>query len=301
VSAAHALTFSIDAGPAGTSFPAGTSNNAELGPGPIGGPPIVVTAAAALGILAAPPDELDAFTYSVKPGGPLYFSVDRPTVGVAGVAPDVFSESAISQVSADIYLAPAPGLAAGPNALSRNQHVLGLLPAILPGVPLVAPDDNIDALDMFPTAPILFSLATGNAGGFSGADVLAVGVGPVPVISSGFAALGLVAGDDIDALHRDPVSGTLFFSLIPGSPSLGGVANPACPAPGACSAADVFTVVPGAGPFGLFATAASLGLVPATDNVTAIAFVPEPSSSLLLALGLTGLAALRRRSDLRRA
>lgn len=288
-----ATLFSIDAGPAGTTFPLGISNNAVLGPGPVGGPPVVVTAPAALGLLPAPPDEVDAFTYSAPANSALYFSVDRPTVGVPGAPPDVFSESVVSQVSADIYLAPAPGVAPGPNSLVTNQHLLGLLPAILPGVGIVAPDDNIDALDLFQVAPILFSLAPGNGGGFSGADVLMVGVGPVPVVATGFAAMGLVAGDDIVALHFDPIAGGYFFSLAPGSPSLGAVT---C---GGGSAADIFFSA-GGGACGLFATAASIGLVGATDNLTAIAFIPEPGTGLLLGLGCAGLAAWARRGGGRR-
>ena len=86
--------FSIDAD--SVIFPV-VSNNDLLGPGPIGGLPGVVKPF--LGLLAGLPDELDAVTAFASSGGPLFFSVDRLSVGVPGAA--VFSESFVSQVAAD--------------------------------------------------------------------------------------------------------------------------------------------------------------------------------------------------------
>jgi hypothetical protein len=83
--------------------------------------------------------------------------------------------------------------------------------------------------------------------------------------------------DDIDALHFDPFTGDVYFSLAPGSPSLGAIPNPTCPFAGACSPADIF-IAPGppAGVFFLFLPAGALGLA-FGDNVNAFAIFGLPT------------------------
>src|SRR5262245_10671879 len=263
------VAYSITA--ASPSFP-GVSNSAVL-TRPVGGlaPPAVAVPPAALALAGAPGDELDAISYGgpVLAAGSMYFSVDAATVGIPGVPPNVASEAAVFQAAGDVYVFPPL------NALFLNQAMLGEVPPILPGVLAAPPVDNLDALDLGATLagpapapftpPPFFSLAAGNIFGLSGADVL--GPGPAILIPAG--GLGLAVADDVDALHIDATTGSIYFSLAPGSPSLF-VASPGCPAP-PCSPADIFFLPGGLLPFILFAPAAALGLLP-IDNVDAIAF-----------------------------
>lgn len=279
--------FSLDA--ASPSVP-GVSNNDVLAPGPVGGPPAVATPAGALGL--PPSDELDAITTGA-PVDPLaiFFSVDRAAVGLpGGPAPDVFSEASVGQAAGDVFVSGG----GGSNTLVFNQDILGLLPAVAPGVSAVAPIDHLDALDLAgAVAPGVgfYSLLAGNSFGLSGADILftPAGGGP-PVVGVSALALGLTFADDIDALHFDTLTGNCLFSLVPGSPSL--TALLALPG-------DVL-VAPGCGgggaPSVLFA-GITLGLAPG-DNLDGLAFIseiPEPGSFGLVALGLTALARLGRR------
>lgn len=286
--ASPVVFFSIDG--ASPSAPS-VSNNDVLAPGPVGGPPAVATPAAALGLPAGLPDELDAMTTGA-PVDPLaiFFSVDRSAVGLP-LGGGVFSEAAAGQAAGDVYVSGGGGT----NALVFNQDILGLVPATAPGTPTFTSIDDLDALDIAEaTGPgvLLFSLLAGNSFGFSGADLLLAPVGPgAPTIAVSAAALGLSFADDIDALHVDTVTGDCLFSLVPGSPSLTALAA----GPG-----DVL-VAPGCGggpaPSVLF-PALTLGLAP-TDNLDALAFIseiPEPRTSALVALGLVALAARRHRT-----
>ena len=118
-------------------------------------------------------------------------------------------------------------------------------------------------------------------------EVHATGVGE-PVYAA--AALGLVAGDDIDALevHLTSVGAipTIYFSLIPGSPSRAGLGG---------TAGDIFSVMPG-GPPPIIAIGHPLMGLAAGDNVTGFALAPEPSRVMLLVLGAMGVMLRRRRS-----
>jgi len=281
--------FSLDA--ASPSVP-GVSNNDVLAPGPVGGPPAVATPAAALGLPPGLPNELDAMTTGA-PVDPLaiFFSVDRAAVGLpGGPAPDVFSEASAGQAAGDVFVSGGGGT----NTLVFNQDILGLLPAVAPGVSAGAPIDNLDALDLAGAAAPgvgFYSLLAGNSFGLSGADILftPAGGGP-PVVGVSALALGLTFADDIDALHLDTSTGDCLFSLVPGSPSLTTLL---------ALAGDVL-VAPGCGgggaPSVLFA-GLTLGLAPG-DNLDGLAFIseiPEPGSFALVALGLTALARVGRR------
>jgi len=298
--AAQAATyFSIDAASPSVGL-FGILPGSILTPGPIGGPPTVFLPAAALGLL--PGDELDALAFPALTGfaAPTHGSVDRLSVGIPGLPPDVASEAAAGQAAGDIFA--SAGL--GTNSLATNQDALGLLPPIPAGVPNGPPPvpiDNLDALEYapagFPIVPgplgLHFSLAVGSptllATGFSAADILFwSGVGLPPGLFLAGGALGLVPGDDLDALVYLGVMPA--FSLAPGSPSL----LPTLLNPAGFSAADILG--PGVVPV-VLAPAGALGLAPG-DNVDAMAAVPEPETyaMMLAGLGLLGvMTRLRRR------
>jgi hypothetical protein len=243
-----------------------------LGPGFVGGPPAVfipwVGPAAAegnAGTLGAP-----------VVGAVVFFSVDRFSVGIPGAAPDVASEAAAGQAAGDVYISAMLGA----NSLFINQDALGELPAIPAGVAAPPLIDDLDGLDLTPIGPlplgaaILATLDAASAAAFfglSGADV-ADYTPAIPLVVFPAPVLGLVPADDIDALHFDPGPGDVYFSLVPGSPSLGAVPNLACPFVGACSPADIFIAPGGVGPFFVSVPAAALGLLPG-DNVDALAWV----------------------------
>jgi hypothetical protein len=280
--AAHAVPFfSVDGVSPSVVLP-GVNASALLAPGPVGGPPVVAIPAFVLGLVGPPVDDLDAITGAAAGSGPfwpigvLHLSVDRFSPGTPPPpAPDVASEALVGQQAGDIYTVGVLPL----QSLAWNQAILGLLPAVLPGIPVLPPIDDVDALDLafVPAPPAFMSMALGHfylgLSGFvgCGADLFFPGFGgPVPVLP--FGALGLLAcADDIDALQSDPATGGFYFSLTPGSPSL----LPGSPLLGCalgCTAADIF-VWPGIAPSALAIPAAALGLGP-LDNVDAIASAP---------------------------
>jgi hypothetical protein len=234
------------------------------------------------------PDEIDAFSFirvqEEGTGFPFVFSVDRASLGAPGSG--VAAEVAVGQAAGDMFLSPD----SGGNSLHWNQDMWGLIPALPAGVPAAPPIDDIDAFRIFQAAgPPLFSLVSGNTLGFSGADILDDTLALIHTAAD----LGLGAADDIDALQGsegniplgilDPV---FYFSLAPGSPSLGSEFSPA----------DIF-LSSADGSFLLYASAEHLGLLP-TDNIDALLMVPEAGSGLLACLGVAaiGLASLRGRS-----
>ena len=132
---------------------------------------------------------------------------------------------------------------------------------------------------------------TGATGAYLFFSPPVVGYSVMPAVYATDVMLGLGPGDDIDAVAIiDDGSGgpspgnTIYFSLIPGSPTLAGlVASPA----------DILVTSIGGAPAVAF-PAASLGLL-ATDDVDALDIfaVPEPGTALLMLAGATTL--LRRR------
>ena len=149
----------------------------------------------------------------------------------------------------------------------------------------LGPGDVVDALSFnagpppppfppFGVASLRFSVAPGAAGpGLPGVPdpgaIYRSSGGGAAALDITSAALGLAAGDDVDGFESQNLplpAAAIFFSLAPGSPSLG-----AAFAPG-----DIFLVLPGGGAFGLFINAESLGLCTirsgcgADDNLDAV-------------------------------
>ena len=118
-----APSFSIDL--ASPSF-LGVSNSALLGPGAVGGPPVVLGAPGSMGLSGGVTDEINAMT-TAGVLGTLHFSVDRGSAGIAGA---LAAEASSGQAAGDIY----ETLLDGASSLAFNQDALGELPAVSAGV-----------------------------------------------------------------------------------------------------------------------------------------------------------------------
>jgi hypothetical protein len=240
----------------------------------------------------------------------IYFSVTRTSFGVAGTA--VATESATGDQPADIFVTTS-------GTIGTNAQVYDGNGSSAPSLGLIEPigafpaEDNLDALDMRispvvipPLGPSVFwsvdpATAVTYGGGATAADIFWApalpGYSGMPVLYAPFFSLGLMPGDDIDAMVyvengtgvADP-GDTVFFSLTPGSPTLAALGY----APGT-GGADVFTTSPGAPLPTLFAPAAALGLL-ATDDIDALDIVPEASHLMLLGLTALGWTIRRRRA-----
>ncbi|MCG3181628.1 MAG: hypothetical protein BIFFINMI_04026 [Phycisphaerae bacterium] len=239
----------------------------------------------------------------------------------------IYDQHALGHAAADLYVttnavyagSAPPSVGSGLHILdgfgpSGNQAAFGLYPTSGYASKYTggSPIDNIDAMnftdfDISPVGgdgvadrPAFFSLGAGSPtlGSLSAgaADVLVWTPGGGLSILATAAQVGLTAGDDIDAmalvtsgLPGTPTPVGLWFSLAPGSPSLGGD-----------SAADIF-FSRFDGSYSVLYTAESLGLLN-SDNVDALELqplltvTPEPATLALLALGGVGAAiGLRRR------
>jgi hypothetical protein len=225
--------------------------------------PVPIPGFAALGLVAG--DVINSFSWGteapVAPGASIRFSVSPFSAGFAGAPPDVASEAGVGDAAADIYDGGTVGLPL-PNALVVDGNGLPALAA--PASGLTEPGDNLTALGacnppsligaavaftLAPGSPTLGILAAGPA------DILigpAFGIGAPPAVAVPAAALGLVAGDVIDALAFSFGGPPAVISLAPGSPSLPGI--PAGP--------QDLLLVPG--PAG-FIPGAAFGLVPGDD------------------------------------
>ena len=184
------------------------------------------------------------------------FSVDRTSVGTAFSPVD--GEATSDGAAGDTF---AVDLATG-----GGGHVLITDSQCL--TPL-AGESNIDAISWFgqTTYPVFYSVDVATAAlmqailpGVTAGDVIIVPAAAAPpAILVSRAGLGLVAGDDIDALAYD-ISGTQFvFSLTRGSPTA--VATPLV------GSAGLFTSVGGG--TGPWAIPAQLAL-PASDELDAV-------------------------------
>jgi hypothetical protein len=242
-------------------------------------------------------DNVDALSYGrdftrlARQGKWLFFSVAPGSTGLGGTA--VSGEAACSppEAAADEFASAANG--------TNSQYYDGDGAACdgNAGGPIGLKEkpasDDLDALDEFPGPQIAyggdggpgmvwFSLdptspslgAIGPAPPASAGDILLAkaNAGVAPVRWATAASLGLQANDDIDALcikagaspteQYRPGTDLVWFSLAPGSPTLG--AN-------GWSAADILR----AAPLGVFRTAAQLGLN-ASDNLDALKCLIEP-------------------------
>jgi Thrombospondin type 3 repeat len=265
--------------------------NPSVVPGPAQPLPVVAIPSAALGLGAG--DVVNSIAFGTLLSAPaagigVWFSVAPGSAG-APVAPPppppsfLGCEAAGGEAAADVFLS----MPLGPPLVSANVQafdgdgvaVAACGGAVAPGLGVLEPGapDDVTSLEACSeshvysagalTAPVFFTLAAGSpalaALGAGPADVLVAsppGFAP-PTIHLPAAALGLVAGDVIDALELTGGGGPGVFSLAPGSPSIGacgytpgdlvvGGSGSACPAP--------------AIPF------AALGLT-ATDDVDAVA------------------------------
>ncbi len=233
------------------------------------------------------------------------FSVDRVSGGIPGSATFVESGGGptFGEQSADIYSATVA--VPGTNTMAFDGD--GLFPpgAGGPALGLIEvvggpPTDNLDALDLRGPPPIGVIFWTADAITLPGssADIFITPAGPgytaAPPAYVLAGTLGLGAADDIDALvvfdDGDGIYGaadTILLSLAPGSPSLPGLAA----GPG-----DILVASGGGAITGTYAPAGALGLTPG-DNLNAldVHFIPEPSSLLLLGIGISILMMSHRR------
>ena len=240
--AGAAPSFALD--PASPTLAAtGTAPGEVLNPAaaPAPAPPLPDTLAdpvrsldlAALGL--APGDVPTALSFGIDDiaGGRLFFAVDRSSSGIAGsFPPDVATETS-SGASGDVYQSffpPSHTLALdGDGRGDGPPDGLGLDET-------AAPLDGLAGVDLCPAAavdpdadgvldqPVYFALAAGSPSlvslGAAPRDILrsGVGAGGAPSVWLLGSALGLVAGDAIDAIATD--GATVYFSLAPGSPTL---------------------------------------------------------------------------------
>ncbi len=237
--------------------------------------------------------------------------MDTPPGATPGHAGDIFVSGGIMPAGAN-FLAPAPfGWANG--SLTGDEFNAGLATPTPPG-------DNVNSYDLAfigAGAPVLFSLAplspTLAALGAGPGDILGVGglYGAAPVIVIPAGALGLPVGADIDALAiaglPPPMAvipaGSIEYSLTAATAGL----VPASLGSGATILGLAY--IPGPPPIGptpiTVHTPAALGLLPSDDldalDVSNQLFIPEPSSMVLLGLGVLGLTGhgLRRRKKTR--
>ncbi len=321
-SVGYGHTFSVDRLSTHTQQ-AGLLSDDILTPGPA-----VHISEATLGLI--PGDDLNALsggldTYSENPI--LFFSVCRNAVGISGGAnvpyvSEVFVEAGATQAAGDVFVTttshipgalfpPAYSVPQGFNMLHINQSDMGLFPATLQTLSNPDPDiDNLNALNFAEfdldgngtiDQNVYFSLdlLSPTAGGaIKASDILLMtpGAGAPVIYADGITDIGLVPGDDLDALILldlvnpglvDPAVDMVLFSLAPISPTL--AANGWGPG-------DILTTN-FAGSVSRVFTAASLGLLP-SDDLDALETQPIPEPGTLFLLGtacIAGVGFVRRR------
>ncbi len=252
--------------------------------------------------------DVNGFSYGHPVGlgvASVSFSVDAGAAGLAGSAVS-FEGAAPGEQSAGIYTSPFSGtnthLHDGDGAVFGVPAAgppLGLIESTFPG-PGLGPFDDVDGLDLRtagapPGGPIFWTpdFATGGPGAADAIFISPAGPGypAAGAIWAGPVALGLAAGDDIDALvvFEDGTPGFsigdfVWISLAPGSPTLGGIGA----GPG-----DIIGIG-FAGVPGVIHPGGAYGILPG-DNLNAldVTLIPEPGSAVMLALA--GLAFARRR------
>jgi hypothetical protein len=226
---------------AATATAAGEVLNPAAPPGPAPplpaglAPPVRSLDLAALGLVAGDVPTALSFGSDDIATGRLYFGVDRGSSGIAGsFPPDVASEAA-SGAAGDVFRSYFPpshtreldgdgrdGPDPPPDGIGLDETT--------------SPLDGLAGLDMCPASAVdpdgdgvldqavYFALAPGSptlaALGAGAHDILQAptGAGGSAGVWLAGSALGLVAGDAIDALATDGT--TVYFSLAPGSPAL---------------------------------------------------------------------------------
>ena len=223
-----------------------------------------------------PADDLDSLSYGtdyINSNSDLRFSVDSLALGVPGSAVALEAAKSPNEAHGDEF-GVTPALPFG----GSNVQILDESGDTAPPFPLLISDD-VDALteppasfvdpdgDGVPDFPVYFSLDPGSPSigtiPASPADILMSVGGAPPVVIIPEAWLGLVPGDDVDAICLEATTLTVLYSLAPGSPTLGAVA---------AGPADLFLVVSPSGPIAtppVFVPAFVLGLLP-TDNLNAL-------------------------------
>jgi len=251
-------------------------------------PPVPYLTPPMLGLVLA--DNIDSFSPGVAPattfpppaGNDLvvHFSV---TLASAGANPVIMAEVGGNGAASDIFLLryPGPVLAQFADGVAPPWPFLGLQPnSDVDGWAWVAPPGN-------PQAYFTLDAPTAAVYAVSPADVFWAGIGGLFATE---AALGLVTGDNIDALSVHQIANApvwepgevVYFSLRPGCPTL--VAN-------GWSPADILAVTFGGVPF-VWAPAGALGLLP-TDDVNALQiFDPPPAVPSLSGIGVALCAIL---------
>jgi hypothetical protein len=224
--------------------------------------PTLYAPAESIGLLAT--DDIDAlsFGFDEVTSPVVRFSVNFFASGAALSGNALCSEAGACppavpcppEAAADIFGTAGGGIASllfDGDGAPGTAASLGLkeCPAGGPGV-----QDNVDAFDDLraplqggrPAWRLYFSLAPGSPtlaganprlpGGARPADILVYDPGHDSVsVYLAAADLGLLPGDNIDALSFNALTGDLLFSLGPGSPSLPGTAI----CPGGCTAGDL--------------------------------------------------------------
>jgi len=195
----------------------------------------------ALGLTAG--DDVDALSYGIDFIDSIVdvrFSVAPGAVGAPGSAVEREASRQPSEAHGDEFRV-APMMFIG----GSNVQVLDETGDTAPPLPLRISDD-VDALteppavfvdrnlDGTPESPVYFSVATGSpslaALGVDPADILMSSGGASPTVFLSRTELGLLPGDDIDALCLELPSRQVLYSLSPESPSLSTTTMPFSPA-----------------------------------------------------------------------
>lgn len=243
-------------------------------------------------------DDVDALaTNEALPPTAAYYMLFSGDLASQGLPPSVYRNHFVNnQAAGDIFrtvafptnspwAVMASGCAVvatvpfGPPNIFLNQELNNLIPSVGPGIFYAGVPDELDAFELDPLdttgdqaqdRPFYFSIDPAGLYPAGPADILRARVGLPTVLWSPGGNLGLVAGDDVDALvvwdrgivgAVNPGVDLVLFSLAPGSPSLG-----------ANSAADLF-VSDLTGAFCLYMQANQLGLR-IVDNVDALDVMP---------------------------
>lgn len=228
-------------------------------------------------------DNLDAISLGadhISPDKSLYFSVDRVSVGLPGTDVNRESQAPAQDAARGIYKSLPPF---GSNVLftklGGNAGLSG---------------DDVDGFDFGGDLSSIFfsidSVSASNIGLMGGCGAANIYANNISTIWKSYDTMGLSCNDDLDALALGSGGSVALFSLSPFSDEV---------MSGRVSAADIlYTGFNGS--YGIWATAAAIGLLP-SDNVDALALIPEPATASLLAIGLCGGGWVGRRRRLRKA